>query len=369
MRVKSKYLAVGLLFSFISCDLFMSDEMKDKSLGLFDKVNSILDASEKSVRKTTKKKRKTSRKRSSSVKRYANSNLVQNVMSDDITSGLQDDIQHSNIQTDAPFEHSLEINDEENSKVELSSTKSELREKEIQKQQDEHSRVTQGSLTYPLSSESGELKETIESNEINFTIDYDFRAKNDLQTISGSNTISYASEIEEEDYEQYYLEDEEDEYDEEEIRLDNRYKSYLGGVGYNVSAAIGTIDKIYNNYKLFEEQRTKMYSTRLDTVTKDQAKKEAEKFTKEELEKALKELLNYIQVSAKIATNFVYQKEQYAKQRLDKLETEVKTLISEVQGQSHPYEAYKAIVRSKFLQMKDSLEVVKGVIDRDGPWY
>nr|7RPR_A Chain A, Fibronectin-binding lipoprotein FbpA [Borrelia miyamotoi FR64b]7RPR_B Chain B, Fibronectin-binding lipoprotein FbpA [Borrelia miyamotoi FR64b] len=150
---------------------------------------------------------------------------------------------------------------------------------------------------------------------------------------------------------------------------DNRYKSYLEGVRYNVSAAIGSIDKIYNNYKLFEEQRTKMYSTRLDTVTKDQAKKEAEKFTKEELEKDLKELLNYIQVSAKTATNFVYQKEQYAKQRLDKLETEVKTLISEVQGQSHPYEAYKAIVRSKFLQMKDSLEVVKGVIDRDGPWY
>ncbi|WP_404802573.1 hypothetical protein [Borreliella carolinensis] len=39
MKVKSKYLTLGLLFGFISCDLFIRDEIKGKGkfLGLFNK--------------------------------------------------------------------------------------------------------------------------------------------------------------------------------------------------------------------------------------------------------------------------------------------------------------------------------------------
>ncbi|WP_338067527.1 hypothetical protein [Borrelia turicatae] len=74
-------------------------------------------------------------------------------------------------------------------------------------------------------------------------------------------------------------------------------------------------------------------------------------------------------MSAKTATNFVKIQEKNAKSRLDKLETEVKALIPIVQGHSDAYEAYKAIVRNKFLQMKDSLKVVQGSIDKNGSWY
>lgn len=104
-----------------------------------------------------------------------------------------------------------------------------------------------------------------------------------------------------------------------------------------------------------------MYSTRLDAIIKEQAKKEAEKFTKKELDQALENLLNYIQVSLKTATNFVYASEVYAKRRLDNIGSEVKTLIAKIKWQSTPYEAYKAIV-SSILLIKDSLEVVRGAI-------
>ncbi|ACN52983.1 hypothetical protein [Borreliella valaisiana] len=50
MKFKSKYLALGLLFGFISCDLFNRDEMKEESLGFLDEKGSILGASEKSVK-------------------------------------------------------------------------------------------------------------------------------------------------------------------------------------------------------------------------------------------------------------------------------------------------------------------------------
>ncbi|WP_330730578.1 ferrous iron transporter A [Borrelia turicatae] len=387
MKSKNKYVALGLLLSFISCDLIFNDEIKEKSLGLLDKVNSVLDVSEKSVRSSTKKRRRVIKKRPSTSGRKSVNNLAQNVVSGDITSVLRDELQQNSIQNEVMLKDGLEINDvilnEESPNVVLSSAKSEFREEKVQKQQDieransitavstmydsyEHAIMTHGRLT-SLSGEGGELKETIESNSMDFTIDSDLRPED----IAGSNTISYIDEIEE-DYEQYYWEEEDEGYKEllkEETRLDSRYKSYLEGVKYNVGAAIGTIDKLYNNYKLFEEQKTKIYSTYLDTLIKAQARKEAEKFTKEELEQDLKTLLSYIQVSAKTATNFVKIQEKNAKSRLDKLETEVKALISIVQGHSDAYEAYKAIVRNKFLQMKDSLKVVQGSIDKNGSWY
>ncbi|UPA15842.1 ferrous iron transporter A [Borrelia turicatae] len=386
MKSKNKYVALGLLLSFISCDLIFNDEIKEKSLGLLDKVNSVLDVSEKSVRSSTKKRRRVIKKRPSTSGRKSVNNLAQNVVSGDITSVLQDELQQNSIQNEVMLKDGLEINDvilnEESPNVVLSSTKSEFREEKVQKQQDieransitavstmydsyEHAIMTHGRLT-SLSGEGGELKETIESNSMDFTIDSDLRPED----IAGSNTISYIDEIEE-DYEQYYWKEDEGykELLKEETRLDSRYKSYLEGVKYNVGAAIGTIDKLYNNYKLFEEQKTKIYSTYLDTLIKAQARKEAEKFTKEELEQDLKTLLSYIQVSAKTATNFVKIQEKNAKSRLDKLETEVKALIPIVQGHSDAYEAYKAIVRNKFLQMKDSLKVVQGSIDKNGSWY
>ncbi len=141
-------------------------------------------------------------------------------------------------------------------------------------------------------------------------------------------------EIEEEDY---Y----------EEIRLSNRYESYLKSVEYNVDLAIKTIDKIYNNYFLFSTKQIQMYSTFLDSTTKIKAKEKTKRFKKEELQHDLKNLLNYIQVSVKTATNFIYISEIHAKKkRLDNIEAEVKNLISKIKEQSNPYEAYEAIATS-----------------------
>ncbi len=256
MKVKSKYLALGLLFGFISCNLFTRDEMKEESPGLFDKGNSILETSEKSVKKPRNKKGK------SKVSRKEPS----------IHSLKRDSVNKSNLlQKNVTLE-------EESLKTELLKEQSETRKEKIQKQQNEHKGMTQVSLN-SLSGESGELEETIESNEIDITIDSDLRPKSALQTISGSSSISSVYEIEEEDYDQYSLE-EYDKYDYEEIRLSNRYQSYLEGVKYNVDSAIKTITKIYDTYTLFSKKLTQMHSTRLDNLAKATAKEEAAKFTK-----------------------------------------------------------------------------------------
>ncbi len=78
--------------------------------------------------------------------------------------------------------------------------------------------------------------------------------------------------------------------------------------------------------------------------------------------------MNYIQVSVKTATNFVYINERHAKRKLDNIEAELKNLISKIKEQSNPYEAYEAIATS-ILLMKDSLKEVQSVIDKSGVWY
>ncbi len=111
-----------------------------------------------------------------------------------------------------------------------------------------------------------------------------------------------------------------------------------------------------------------MYSTRLDNLAKAKAKEEAAKFTKEDLEKNFKTLLNYIQVSVKTATNFVYINEMHAKRKLENIEAKIKTLIAKIKEKSNLYQAYKAIVRP-ILLMRDSLKEVQGAIDKNGIWY
>ncbi|WP_417903361.1 fibronectin-binding protein [Borreliella burgdorferi] len=349
-KVKSKYLALGLLFGFISCDLFIRYEMKEESPGLFDKGNSILETSEESIKKSMNKKGKGKIARKKGKSKVSRKEPY-------IHSLKRDSANKSN------FLQKNVILEEESLKTELLKEQSETRKEKIQKQQDEYKGMTQGSLNY-LSGESGELEEPIESNEIDLTIDSDLRPKSSLQGIAGSNSISYTDEIEEEDYDRYYL----DEYDEEEIRLSNRYQSYLEGVKYNVDSAIQTITKIYNTYILFSTKLTQMYSTRLDNFAKAKAKEEAAKFTKEDLEKNFKTLLNYIQVSVKTAANFVYINDTHAKRKLENIEAEIKTLITKIKEQSNLYGAYKAIVTS-ILLMRDSLKEVQGIIDKNGVWY
>ncbi|WP_029362341.1 hypothetical protein [Borreliella garinii] len=346
-KVKSKYLALGLLFGFISCDLFIKYEMKEESLDFFDKGNSILETGEESIKKPMNKKGKS--------KVSGKEPFIHNFK--------RDSVNKSN------FLQKNVMLEEESLKTELLKEQSETRKEKIQKQQDEHKGITQVSLN-SLSGESGELKETIESNEIDITIDSDLRPKSALQGIAGSNSISYTDEIEEEDYDRYYLDEyyEDDEDDYEEIRLSNRYQSYLEGVKYNVDSAIKTITKIYNTYTLYSTKITQMYSTRLDNLAKAKAKEEAAKFTKEDLEKNFKTLLNYIQVSVKTATNFVYINDTHAKRKLENIETEIKTLIAKIKEKSNLYQAYKAIVRP-ILLMRDSLKKVQSTIDKNGIWY
>ncbi len=195
-KVKSKYLALGLLFGFISCDLFIRYEMKEESPGLFDKGNSILETSEESIKKPMNKKGKGKIARKKGKSKVSRKEPY-------IHSLKRDSANKSN------FLQKNVILEEESLKTELLKEQSETRKEKIQKQQDEYKGMTQGSLN-SLSGESGELEEPIESNEIDLTIDSDLRPKSSLQGIAGSNSISYTDEIEEEDYHRYYL----DEYDE-----------------------------------------------------------------------------------------------------------------------------------------------------------
>ncbi|SCW43732.1 hypothetical protein SAMN02983004_01111 [Borreliella japonica] len=339
MKFEIKYLALGLLFGFISCDVFMKGEMKEKSLGLLDgKGSSILGANEESIKNFINKKKIEVKEKIAKEEPYNhakglftnNGNLLQK----NIISGE-------------------EVLETKLLREQLEST----RKEKIQKQQNKPKGMTKGSLNF-LSGESGESKDIFESNEFYFTIDSDSRPKSDLQTVSGSNTILYDDEVEEESY---------NEYDEETI-LNNRYKSYLQGVKYNVDLAIKTISKIYSNYNSFATKRTRMYSTFLDPSAKARARENAKKFTKEKLEKNLNALLNYIQMSSNTAANLLYISEMHAKRKLDEIETKIKTLISSIKGQSDSYEAYKSIV-GPILLIKDSLKEMQVVIDGNGVWY
>ncbi|WKC78436.1 ferrous iron transporter A (plasmid) [Borreliella turdi] len=348
MKVQSKYLALGLLFGFISCDLFMRDKMKEESLDLFNEGSSILDASgKKSVKKYINKQDKNKVNRKKGKDKVARKTPPTHSIKMEPTNNSN--LLQKNI-----------ISEKENLKTELLREQPEPKKEKIQKQQGVHKGVTQGSLS-SLKGESSELREeTIQSNEINFTI-------SSYQTVSGSNSTSSIYEIEEEDYDKYSYLEEDDKYD-EEIRLSNQYESYLEGVKYNVDLAIKTIVKIYNNYTVLSIKQAQMYSTRLNYLTKDNAKEEAKKFTKVKLEKDLNALLTYIQMSAKTATNFVYASEVYAGKILNGIETGIKNLISKVKEKSNSYEAYKAII-SSILSIKDSLKRVQSVIDNNGVWY
>ncbi|AOW96344.1 hypothetical protein [Borrelia miyamotoi] len=49
-RLKIRYLFVGLALSLVSCNLFFTDGIKEKSITLLDKVHSILDTSKEAIR-------------------------------------------------------------------------------------------------------------------------------------------------------------------------------------------------------------------------------------------------------------------------------------------------------------------------------
>ncbi|UPA15882.1 ferrous iron transporter A (plasmid) [Borrelia coriaceae] len=392
MKSKNKYIALGLLLNFISCDLILNDEMKEKSLGLLGKIQqSVLDGSEKSVEKSTKKKKKVvkkKRKPSAVVNQsIVNSDVAQNLVSGGMIDVLKE--QYS-VQKDITFANGLNKNDEvvlkeESPQVVLSSIKTELSKEKIQEPQNieitNENSIT-GVETYDSvkstshnSSASVEpKKEVIVQNnafDIDFTIDSDLS-----QTISGSNSFSYVEEIEEDEDDYYFqegevIEDEEDEYEledkklfEEETRLSNRYNAYLSGVRHNVNTAIRTIDKIYNNFELFATQKFKMHSTRFDSVVKAQAKERAKEFTKEKLDQDLSTLLNCIQAGAKTAANLVRVYEKKAKTLLDGLETEARTLVANIKKETDSYEGYKAILKSTILEMKKSLNIVKFYIGK-----
>ncbi|WP_420025581.1 hypothetical protein QIA36_05780 (plasmid) [Borreliella yangtzensis] len=152
-----------------------------------------------------------------------------------------------------------------NSKLSVEQSKKPKKE-EMQKQRDDREGITLGgSLNFSsLKGENGELKEIIESNEIDFNI------YSNLGLNSGSIPISSIYEIEEEnyydwsdyyDYYKYYYNyyNYYDYY--EEIKLSNRYESYLKSVEYNVNLAIKTINEIYNDYTLFLAKQTQRYSS------------------------------------------------------------------------------------------------------------
>ncbi|WP_420025582.1 hypothetical protein QIA36_05785 (plasmid) [Borreliella yangtzensis] len=118
----------------------------------------------------------------------------------------------------------------------------------------------------------------------------------------------------------------------------------------------------------FWQSKPKGIPAFLNRDTKVKAEEEAKGFTKEKLKHDLENLLYYIQVSVKASQNFVYLSEIDARNRLAKIENEVKNLISKVEKQSHPYEAYKETPTTVLL-VRDSLKGVQTAIGKNGVWY
>lgn len=387
MKSKNKYLALGLLLSFINCDLFMNDEIKEKSLGLFDKVHSVLDASAKSISNNK------------------NGKFSQDVVSGDITSGLQNDVQ-KDIQ------------------VALSSTTFETGEAKIQKQQDVESensitkvskvysnvingltggkplRGTEKEVNYPNvddgeatsveihhnsylngfgSTSSSSIQGEIWDSSNFFEVTYN-SAYNSEPELSGQNSLSedyyeeddddYDNEHEnsyeedDEDYEGYYdnydkKESEEkydkDEYDEEEERLDREYKLRSKNTKDSVKKAFKLAIQIEKDWGTVEFHKTKLnpiYGIRATSDEKQKSQRKLSKFNKNKLIESLTKFLNAIEESlnnADALTNIPeypgsFAKDLQAKAKLDRLKTEIKTLISKVQKSNKTnYQSYEEI--------------------------
>ncbi|WP_024652943.1 hypothetical protein [Borrelia persica] len=365
MILKNKHLALTLIFSLIGCDLFLTENIKSKSSALLDQViNSMsLDtSSDKDIKHNSNNK--SSQKHLPKIKRKIKKikSLQQPELQKDIKDSLSE---HENITirtADTSQKKSYSnSNIIDNSSNTISSTNkditttSTLNKPTIQFNKEnqpyhqnsetiEHkSNIFQGNSKTSLNGLNGE------SNNIQY--DYTYLSHYDSQptTISGSYSGSSMT-IEEDEFE------EDDDEERLETRLDNIYKFKLKKIIDSVQQALEIAEQIKEDLNKIEFNRLKLSNNgrKASEHEKQKAKEELSTFTKDKLETNLKELLSEIEKSLNDATSLItfvdkeyggnLQSDLYAKKKLDELKSEVSSLITEVQkNQNNNHQAYPSL--------------------------
>ncbi|WP_434757376.1 hypothetical protein bpuCAU1_001569 (plasmid) [Borrelia puertoricensis] len=379
---KTKFLILSLLLSFISCDLLLNGELKDKSTNLLDKVYSILDFTQhndsnnensqnnitnadisgthidgRSMPQTAQhissyKKNTTDIGEGIGIPNINGTSIPQinntNKKSQDIYTPIQTDLDITpltetvdTIIVDAykkplhPLNHHLKSSDKTNN----------------------------------LKSMSGES--SINYNDYN--VDYDIYNFPSTTIISG--LYSGSMTIEEDEFEEG-----EDTNEKEETRLDNLYKFKLNKTKDNVKKALKLAEKIKDDWEKVEFHKTKLnpsYGRRSEDFEKQKSQQELYEFNKKTLTEDLKNLLSTIEESLNNAIHLTtddepnhfggFQSDQQAKTKLEKIKSETSSMLAKVQ-KSHKddYQAYEEIGSSKGMlppKTKSELEQVLILLD------
>ncbi|WP_024653821.1 hypothetical protein [Borrelia persica] len=363
MIFKNKYLALTLLFSLLSCDFFLTEEMKSKSAGLLDKVNSImLGTSNKDIKNNSnnnkslekhlpKIKRKSKKIRSPKPKQpelqkdilLMSHSMTKDSLSEheNITIKTADTSQNKSYSNNNIIDNSLNIEHQSN--------------------------ILKGNNQTPLTGLNGE------SNNIQY--DYTYRSHYDSKPITISGSYSGSSMTTEEDE----FEEDEDKEERLETRLDNIYKFKLNKSIDSVQQALEIAKQIkddWNKVEFYKIKLTPIYGRRAEEHEKQKAREELSKFTKDKLEADLKELLSKIEKSLNNTISLItfvdkeyggnLQSDLYAKTKLDKLKSEVSSLITEVQKNQHSnHQAYPSSYQNSrtYQSLQNPYSILQSVKD------
>ncbi|ANF34522.1 hypothetical protein A7978_05240 (plasmid) [Borrelia turicatae] len=356
---KTKFLILSLLLSFISCDLLLNGELKDKSTNLLDKVYSILDFTQNNDSNNENSQNNTTHADSNST--HIDGRSIPHIDGTSIpqidnTNKKSQDI-HIPIQTD------LNI-------TPLTETVDTIIVDAYKKPLPPLNHYSESSdKTNNLKSMSGESSINYNDYNVDYVI-YNYIPPTTM--ISG--LYSGSMTIEEDEFEE-----EEDTNEKEETRLDNRYKFKLNKTKDSIKEALKLAEKMKDDWEKVEFHKTKLnpsYGRRPEDSEKQKSQQELYKFNKNILTDDLNNLLNAIEESLNNAIHLTnipeyagnLQKDIQAKTKLEKTKSEVSSMLSKVQkSPKDDYQIYEEIKSSKgMLHPKTKSELEQALILLDG---
>nr|AGR55597.1 fibronectin-binding protein B [Borrelia parkeri] len=377
---KTKFLILSLLLSFISCDLLLNGELKDKSNNLLDKVYSILDFTqhndsnnENSQNNITNADISSSHIDASSMPQtvHHTSSYKKN------TTGISEDsgIPHIDGTSIPQMDNTNKKNQDIYTPIQIDLDITPLTETVNTIVVDAYKKLLPPLNHYSESSnKTNNLKSMSGESSINYNdynVDYDIYNYIPPTTII-SGLYSGSMTIEEDEFEEG-----DDTNEKEETRLDNQYKFKLNKTKDSVKKALKLAGKIKDDWEKVEFHKTKLnpsYGRRPEDSEKQQSQHELYKFNKNKLTEDLKNLLSTIEESLNNAIHLTnipeyagnLQKDIQSKTKLEKIKSETNTLLSKVQ-KSHEddYQAYKKIESSNNMhpKTKSELELVLKLLD------
>ncbi|ANF34582.1 hypothetical protein A7978_05640 (plasmid) [Borrelia turicatae] len=399
---KTKFLILSLLLSFISCDLLLNGELKDKSNNLLDKVYSILDFTQHNDSNNANSQNNTTNTDSisahidaRSMPQTAHHTSSYKKNTTDIGNGIG--IPHINgtsiLQIDNTNKKSQDIYTPIQTDLDitpLTETVDTIIVDAYKKPLPPLNHYSESSSNNSLQGESGD------SN--NFEFYYDSTSR-----LSGQNSFikdyyekddnyynyeeKYDDTYEDEDYEvdDYHKKENEekydnDDYDEEEEKLDREYKLRSRNTKVSVKKALKLSEKMKDDWEKVEFHKTKLnpiYGRRPEDSEKQKSQQELYKFNKNKLTEDLKNLLSTIEESLNNAIHLTkndepnhlggFQSDQQAKTKLEQIKSEISHMLSKVQkNHKDDYQIYEEIGSSKGMlppKTKSELEQVLILLD------